>query len=67
MAGDLYHAVGEWHPAEPTEKMQRAKVTGGRVSHVFFFPKKSLKLLEGKPEDWAKATRAGKDPYKRSK
>lgn len=64
MAGDLYHAVGEWYPERPTPEMQRAKITSGRVSHVFFFPKSAFKALDGKPKDWAMSTVWGKHPVK---
>lgn len=56
MAGDLYHAVGDWQPAERTEELEQANISSGRVSHVFFFPKTAVKALEGKAKNWATST-----------
>lgn len=62
MAGDLYHAVGEWLPSEPTDAQKKAKLSPGRVSHVFFFPKATAQKLEGKPKGWATSTNWGLNP-----
>ncbi|KAG6905514.1 hypothetical protein DXG01_002283 [Tephrocybe rancida] len=58
LAGSLYHAVGDWEP-----EVSPSTVSPGRVSHVFFFPKKSFALLEGKPAQWANNTMTGVAPH----
>ncbi|GLB36943.1 hypothetical protein LshimejAT787_0312300 [Lyophyllum shimeji] len=60
LSGLLYHAVGAWKP--DLDAPQHGKITPGRISHVFFFPKKSLDVLEGKPPLWALRTGWGKLP-----
>ncbi|GLB45874.1 hypothetical protein LshimejAT787_3500020 [Lyophyllum shimeji] len=60
LSGLLYHAVGPWKP--DLDAPQHGKITPGRISHVFFFPKKSLDVLEGKPPLWALRTGWGKLP-----
>jgi hypothetical protein len=65
MAGDLYHSVGRW-AAKPwsrwEEAMRKTKITEGRVSHVFFFPKDSFQILQGKKKRWAANTAWGRLP-----
>ena len=67
MAGDLYHVVGDWEPAELDAESKKIGVTTGRVSHVFFFPKASVSMLEGKPKNWASSTIWGRQPCSDSK
>ena len=56
MAGALFHSVTSW---EPTPKEEGDLCTPGRISHVYFFPKKSYETLKDKPKLWAKCTAGG--------
>lgn len=61
-SGWLYHTVGTWTPAPVSKEWAEAGLTPGRVSHVFYFPKKSFDLLLDKPKEWALDTSGGKLP-----
>lgn len=56
----LAHRVSSWRDSG---KMSPQKhLTPGRIATVFFFPKVSLKLLQGKEEGWGLKTNFGKSP-----
>ncbi|EIM79692.1 uncharacterized protein STEHIDRAFT_126381 [Stereum hirsutum FP-91666 SS1] len=46
LSGILYHSVAEWRPVPVPDSWVRRNLTPGRISHVFFFPKKSSGLFE---------------------
>lgn len=61
MSGALYHAVEKWEPM--TQREEHGDLTPGRVSTVFFFPKKSYDALKDKPELWHIDTVGGRFPH----
>jgi len=40
---------------------EEEKITPGRIGSVFFFPRNSLNVLQGKPKRWAYKTAFGRN------
>ncbi|KAJ7067337.1 hypothetical protein C8F01DRAFT_664885 [Mycena amicta] len=60
--GALYHCVEPWEPAPAPEHLAKYGVTSGRMSTVFFSPKKSLDVLKDKAQLWLVNTRGNLNP-----
>lgn len=56
MSGALFHSVTRWTPLPAKDKDD---CTPGRIGHVYFFPEKTYKALEGKRKDWFVMTNGG--------
>jgi hypothetical protein len=57
----IYHKVAPFTPLPQTSAQAAENITPGRIGSVFFFPKNSLRILEGKPRRWAYETAFGKN------
>ena len=56
----IYHKVSKFFPKVQTEEERIQKITPGRIGSVYFFPKESFKVLDGKPKLWGRRTGFGK-------
>jgi hypothetical protein len=59
----IYHKVAPFVPLPQTTDQAASNITPGRIGTVFFFPKNSLEILEGKPKRWGYKTAFGKNEH----
>ncbi|KAJ7201413.1 hypothetical protein GGX14DRAFT_371243, partial [Mycena pura] len=61
----LYHGVQKWEPLAVKKEDALNNITARHISTVFFFPEKSLIMLENQPDDWSRDTAGGLLPSAR--
>jgi hypothetical protein len=59
----IYHKVAPFTPLPQTPEQALHNITPGRIGNVFFFPKNSLRILQGKPKRWGYRTAFGKNEH----
>lgn len=59
----MLHLVDTFYPLPQSPEDRRQKITPGRIGSVFFFPKASFQLLQGKGPHWARKTAFGRNEY----
>jgi len=59
----IYHKVAPFTPLPQTPAQKAQDITPSRIGSVFFFPRNSLRMLEGKPDRWGYRTAFGKNEH----
>ena len=62
-ASCIYHKVARFIPHTYTFADQEENLTPGRIGSVFFFPKDSFDILEGKERGWGRKTNFGRNEH----
>jgi hypothetical protein len=59
----IHHKVAPFVPLPQTPEQVAQNITPGQIGSVFFFPKNSLRILQGKPKRWGYWTAFGKNEH----